>query len=111
MFATSLSFCFYAGTLYGDDVLVYCAEDCRSVSDSSRLSTEFLERVVQELEVKAVEDSTLATYMSAWHGFNEFYIELDDREITWEHRLELYVAFLVIKKSTGVNNQNLYQWH
>lgn len=63
------------------------------------MSTEFLERVVQELEVRAVEDSTLATYMAAWHGFNDFYIELDNRDITWEHRLELYVAYLVIQKA------------
>lgn len=68
------------------------------MSDSSRLSTEFLERVVQELEVRAVEDSTLATYMTVWHGFNNFYIELDNRDITWEHRLELYVAYLVVNK-------------
>lgn len=54
---------------------------------------------MQELEVRAVEDSTLATYMVAWHGFNEFYIQLDDKDISWEHRLELYVAYLVIKKA------------
>lgn len=54
--------------------------------------------MVQELEVRAVEDSTLATYMVAWHSFNEFYINLDDKDITREHRLELYIAYLIIKK-------------
>lgn len=89
----------FAGTIYGKEVLSYCEDDCRSESDSSKWSTQFLERVVQELEVRAVEDSTLATYMVAWHGFCDFYIHLDDKEITWEHRLELYVAYLIIKKA------------
>lgn len=79
--------------------MAYCEDDCRSESDSSKWSTSFLERVVQELEVKAVEDSTLASYMVAWHGFIDFYNQLDNKDIAWEHRLELYVAFLVIKKA------------
>lgn len=46
-----------------------------------------------------MEDSTLETYMVAWRGFNTFYIDLMDKDITWEHRLELYVAFLLVKKA------------
>lgn len=37
--------------------------------------------------------------MVAWRGFNAFYIDLMDKDITWEHRLELYVAFLLVKKA------------
>lgn len=86
------------GTCFGDRVTNYTEEDWTSSSDNSKISVEFLERVVDELDVQAVEDSTLRSYTVAWHGFNDFYIDLDNKDITWEHRLELYVAFMVIQK-------------
>ena len=40
-------------------------------------------------------DSTRANYYSIWKHFNRFYIRLDEKPETWEHRLLLFVGHLI----------------
>lgn len=74
-------------------------DECRSSSDQSKFSTDFFERVLVQLETKAVSDDTLLTYMVPWHDMNDFYIHLDKKPKPWEHRIALYIAYLVMKKT------------
>lgn len=72
--------------------------DCKSSSDSSKLSTDFFQRVLEVLEVRAVEDSTLRAYMVSWHALNDFWTQLDIKPETWEDRMALFTAYMIMKR-------------
>lgn len=72
--------------------------DAKSISDSSKLSTDFFQRVLEDLEILAVEDSTLQTYMVSWHALNDFWTQLDTKPETWEDQISLFTAYMIMKR-------------
>lgn len=86
---------FAAPTWFPED---FWENDSKSVSDTSKLSTDFFQRVLEDLEILAVEDSTLRAYMVSWHALNEFWTQLDVKPETWEDRISLFVAYMIMKR-------------
>ena len=68
-----------------------------SNSDSSRISTHDMGRIVQELVLKQHRDTTSKNYLSIWRQFNKFIINLDRKPDLWEDRVTLFVGYLVNK--------------
>ena len=73
-----------------------------SLSTSSRLSTRDILQIVDQLQMHQHRDSTRKNYYTVWKLFNEFFIRLDVKPSAWEHRLTLFVGYLINsnKKST-----------
>lgn len=46
----------------------------------------------------AVEDSTLRAYLVSWHALNDFWTQLDVKPETWEDRIALFVAYMIMKR-------------
>lgn len=82
----------------GDPKDDFSEDDCRSSSNDSLISTEYFQKVLEELELKAVEDSTMEVYMVAWRAMNEFYCRLDNKPKPWEQRMSLFIAFMIKKR-------------
>lgn len=62
------------------------------------MSTEYFMKVLEELEVRAVEDSTMEVYMVAWRAINDFYCRLDNKPKPWDQRMSLFIAFMQKKR-------------
>lgn len=82
----------------GDPDDGFSEDDCRSSSNDSLISAEYFKMVLDELEVKAVEDSTMKVYMVAWHAINNFYCRLDNKPKPWQQRMALFIAFMIKKR-------------
>ena len=92
-------------------------------SETSRISSEEMDNIIDSLMLKANRSSTYKTYYSIWKSFNRFVIRLDVIPRTWEQRTSLYCAYLVnkgVKSSTlrsyvsaikGVLKLMRYQWN
>ena len=66
-------------------------------SESSVISTEYMERVLEKLKQKKNRDSTKAIYHNVWRNFNRFVLRLDKRPKFREERVQLFCAYLVEK--------------
>ena len=64
-------------------------------SESSRLSTQHVENILNRLLTRQNRSSTSRTYMRIWRQFNNFVISLDRKPVTWEERAMLFVAHLI----------------
>ena len=67
-------------------------------SDSSLISTAYIEDIVEKLSMEKHRDSTRETYHCIWKQFNKFFIRLDAKPCNWEDRLVLFTAYLVENK-------------
>ena len=65
---------------------------------SSQISTSSIERIIERLKTQQYRDSTRRNYYTVWRIFNKFFIRLDDKPESWEHRLNLFVAHLIDSK-------------
>ena len=71
------------------------AESSKS-SQSSKLSLEYMNNVIERLKCKQTRQSTAKNYLSIWRHLNRFIISLDTREnLTWEQKTALFGAYLV----------------
>ena len=66
-----------------------------STSSSDRLSTSAITQVVERLKNMWHRDSTKKTYYNVWKSFNKFIIKLDEKPVSWEQCMVLFVAYLV----------------
>ena len=66
-----------------------------NTSNTSSLSTEALQCIVNQLKDKSNRLSTDKMYYQVWKNFNKFFIRLDCKPQTWEDRLVLYVGHLI----------------
>ena len=64
-------------------------------SNSSRISTECMNRIICSLKNKQNRESTARNYLVIWRLFNAFIIKLDKRPDNWEDRINLFVAYLI----------------
>ena len=65
-------------------------------SQSSRISYEYVNNVLERLKNKQTRDSTANNYLSIWRHLNRFLISLDSRQnMSWEDRTALFGAYLV----------------
>ena len=64
-------------------------------SSSSRISTTYLEQLLESLKNQKHKNSTKKTYYKVWSKFNEFLIKLDRKPKTWEHCTSIYCTYLV----------------
>ena len=68
-----------------------------SSSNSSRISTDAMELLLEGLIMKQNRSSTYQTYLRIWRQFNKFVISLDRKPNTWEERATLYVCHMIQK--------------
>ena len=66
-------------------------------SESSRISSSYMQNVVDRLLCKQNRTSTSQTYFRIWRIFNKFLISLDKRPKHWEDRVTLFVGHLIEK--------------
>ena len=75
-----------------------------STSSRGKFSTDYLENILDRLKNQQHCDSTKENYYAAWTNFNKFIITLDRIPKKWEHKLNLYCAYLIeivqLKSST-----------
>ena len=67
-------------------------------SASSTISTSALERIVDRLKCEQYRSSTRKNYYSVWKNFNSFFLRLDNKPTSWEHRVLLFLGYLVNEK-------------
>ena len=74
-------------------------------SQSSKISTEHIERVLEQLKNQQNRLSTTKNYLCVWRNLNKFLLNLDDK-ITggWEQKTALFGAYLV---ENGVQSSTL----
>ena len=65
---------------------------------STQISTAEIQRIVDQLKLDRFRNSTKSTYYNVWKNFNEFFIKLDSKPISWSERLTLYVGYLISKR-------------
>ena len=70
-------------------------EEMSSSSDSSKISTDRIRGIVDKFMSSQMRESTSRTYLSIWHQFNLFLIQLDQKPKSWENRTTLFIAYLV----------------
>ena len=71
------------------------ASDALSMcSHGSRLSTNYLAELREQLRTQIHQPSTRKNYHCVWKNFNKFIIKLDNIPSAWEERTSLYCAFL-----------------
>ena len=69
--------------------------DTASSSESSRISTLGMEKILNKLKANSTRKSTAESYLRIWRQFNKFVIKLDVKPASWEDRTSLFVASLV----------------
>ena len=84
------------------------SRDTYSSSDSSKLSSKYLQNICESLKNEQHRDSTKKTYHKAWQLSNKFLTKLDKMPKRWEHRLELCVAYLVNNKKRESGTMKSY---
>ena len=72
--------------------------DMESSSTSSSISSAAIQAIVDRLKVSRHRKSTGKIYYSVWRTFNEFFIKLDVKPLTWEERIVLFVGHLIDRK-------------
>ena len=77
-----------------------------TTSDTTTISTAKISCIVEQLKLDRHRSSTKAQYYSVWKLFNQFFIKLDHKPLSWEDRLTLFVGHLVQtkKKSTTIKS-------
>ena len=80
--------------------------DITSTSDSSKISTNAMTRILEFIKLNRNRISMRENYIRIWHLFNKFIIKLDVIPDTWEDRVYLFLAYLVHtrKKSATVKS-------
>ena len=53
---------------------------------------------MERLRRERHRNSTQRTYYAVWKSFNQFFLRLDVKPISWEKRVILFVGYLVDKK-------------
>ena len=66
-----------------------------TTSESSKLSMQNTELIIDKLKNEQHRRSTKKSYRSVWKNFNRFLIRLDVKLTSWEHRLILFVGHLI----------------
>ena len=76
------------------------------LSNSTTISTESINRYVEQLKHQRCRDSTKKNYYNIWKIFNKFNVKLDVKPDTWEERLVLFMGFLIENKcrSSTINS-------
>ena len=67
-------------------------------SQSSKISTSYLEGLLDQLKSSHNRKSTRTYYHNVWTNFNKFIIRLDRMPKSWEQRTSLYCAYLICEK-------------
>ena len=62
---------------------------------SSSISTSAVKAILERLQTQQYRSSTKANYYGIWKNFNQFFVKLDIKPVTWEDRLSLYIAYLI----------------
>ena len=65
------------------------------MSTSSRLSTDEISNIVDQLKQQQHCDTTKKCYYTIWKIFNNFFIRFDRKPGNWEDRLTLFVTYLI----------------
>ena len=75
-------------------------------TDSSSISTDEMQLVVEKLQLQCNRSSTMKSYYGIWKNFNQFIVRLDKNPTSWEQRLVLYVGYLINnnRKSTTIKS-------
>ena len=75
-------------------------------TDSSKISIEHIQHVIEKLKSHQTRESTAKTYHKVWTLFNAFLIRLDrsQRNTSWEERLVLFGTHLV---DTGAQSSTI----
>ena len=66
-----------------------------SSQTSNTLSTKGLEDIVECLRCQCYRDTTKRNYYNVWHSFNKFYLRLDEKPMSWENRIILFIGYLI----------------
>ena len=66
-----------------------------SSSGSSQLSARYFENVLNKLKGRHFRKLTRKNYYKIWKLFNNFFIRLDQKPDSWEHRLVLHITYLI----------------
>ena len=65
-------------------------------SETSKISVEHVNNILERLKHRQTRDSTTANYLSVWRHLNKFIINLDSRDnLSWEDRTALFGAYLI----------------
>ena len=73
-----------------------CLPDSKSSSSqSSKISTNHIEIIMEKLRMQQHRSSTSRNYYTIWRAFNGFLVKLDKLPHFWEDRVSLYCTYLV----------------
>ena len=76
-----------------------------SSSNSAKISTQQVQRILESLNNQQTRQSTTNNYLSIWRNFNKFLLRLDKKVTgSWEERVALFGAHLI---STGTKSSTL----
>ena len=76
-----------------------------SSSNSSKISTEQVTKILERIQSRQTRESTKNNYLCIWRQLNKFVIKLDTREsLSWEEKTALFGACLVDR---GVQSSTL----
>ena len=77
-----------------------------STSNSSKISTKYLQLIIDKLLGQSQRSSTARNYLAVWRQFNKFVISLDVKPQAWEDRVTLLIAHKIDQgmKSTTVKS-------
>ena len=75
-------------------------------SQSSKISIEYVNTVLERLKNRQTRDSTVSNYLSIWRHLNKFIISLDQNgnRLCWEEKTALFGAYLV---DSGIQSSTL----
>ena len=78
----------------------------KEMTTNSTISSSAMEWIVDRLKSQCRRDSTRSNYLTIWHMFNKFILNLDRVPPTWDKRLVLFVGYLIEKgrKSTTIKS-------
>ena len=90
--------------ILGEDKKRKLPNSVYSSSDSGRFSTQYFKLAIERYKGKKNKISTRRNYHTIWTAFNKFIIKLDEIPHKWEHKLQLYCAFLI---ESGVQSSTM----
>ena len=84
----------------------YQVETKSECGSGSSISTVAVSQIVEWLRVEHNRDSTRKNYLTIWHIFSRFFLNLDVRPWEWEDRIILLARYLINqgKKATTVKS-------
>ena len=68
-----------------------------SHSESSTISVDYMNNIIERLKSRRVRQSTAENYLTIWRLFNKFVLRLDRRPPSWEDKDTLLYAYLIDK--------------